>query len=236
MIEGVEFEYLKERSYAKILDLQEGVFNQLIAEKKGREFSSSPMKVFMCQHNHVYTLGKNGDESNILPLAKESGAEYFHTTRGGDITYHGPGQLVVYPILDLDRFGIGLAEYIEKLEEVIVLVLKEYGIEGKRLEKASGVWLDVNEPDKTRKICAIGIRSSRFVTMHGLAFNVNTDLKYFDYINPCGFQDKGVTSMEKELGGKQYFMHIMERFYNIFRTVFELNDALLVIPLERDDE
>ena len=168
-------------------------------------------------------------------MARESGAEYVHTNRGGDITFHGPGQLVVYPVVDLERMDLGLARYIEKLEEVVIQLLSEYEIHGERLKGATGVWLDVDQPDKTRKICAIGIRSSRYVTMHGLAFNINTDLKYFDYINPCGFTDKGVTSMEKELGERQYFMHVMERFYNIFTRVFDINDGLFILPLERDE-
>ena len=235
MVEGVHFEYIGRNPYLRVYDLQEEHFKKLINEKKEKGESRSPMMVYLCQHDPVYTLGKNGDEANILPAARESGAEYVQTNRGGDITFHGPGQLVVYPVVDLERLGIGLALYIEKLEEVIISVLAEYQLDGKRLKGANGVWLDPEDPTRARKICAIGIRSSRFVTMHGLAFNINTDLRYFDYINPCGFTDKGVTSMEKELGNHIYFMHAMERVYNHFVRVFDLNDSYLALPLERDE-
>ena len=235
MFDGFVFEYIGLKSYGEVLEIQEAYFNLLLEEKKEHGKSTSPCKMFLCQHQPVYTLGKNGEESNLLPQAKESGAEFFHTSRGGDITYHGPGQLVGYPIIDLERMNLGLAQYIENIEEVIIRVLKEYDIIGKRLDKASGVWLDVDNPGKTRKICAIGIRSSRFVTMHGFAFNINTDLSYFNNINPCGFTDKGVTSMQKELEEKQYFMHITERVINTFRKVFDLNNTEIIIPLDRDD-
>jgi lipoyl(octanoyl) transferase len=215
--------------------MQEAYFNLLLAEKSKNGASSSPDKMFLCQHHPVYTLGKNGEEANLLPQAMQSGAEFFHTSRGGDITYHGPGQLVGYPIIDLERLNLGLARYIENIEEAIIEVLKEYSIVGKRLDKASGVWLDVDDPAKTRKICAIGIRSSRFVTMHGFAFNINTDLSYFNHINPCGFTDKGVTSMQLELGEKQYFMHITERVINHFKRIFKLNNTQIILPLQRDD-
>ncbi|HAW51589.1 MAG TPA: lipoate--protein ligase [Flavobacteriales bacterium] len=235
MVDGFVFEYIGLKSYGEVLEMQEAYFNLLLDEKSKNGKSSSPDKMFLCQHLPVYTLGKNGDESNLLPQAKQSGAEFFHTSRGGDITYHGPGQLVGYPIIDLERMNIGLAKYIENIEQVIIEVLNEYGITGKRLEKASGVWLDVGDPAKVRKICALGIRSSRFVTMHGFAFNINTDLSYFNHINPCGFTDKGVTSMQKELGEKQYFMHITERVINRFKQVFDLNNTQLILPLQRND-
>ncbi len=235
MVEGFIIEYIGIKPYGEVLKEQEEYYNSLIEEKKEFGTSKSRSKLFLCQHDPVYTLGKNGDESNLLPAAKESGAEFYHTERGGDITYHGPGQLVGYPILDLEYMGIGLANYIEKLEEVVIRVLSEFDINGVRLEGASGVWLDVDKPGKTRKICAIGIKSSRFVTMHGFAFNINTDLLYFNHINPCGYTDKGVTSMEKELGEKQYFMHITERLMNQFCTVFDLNDVEIVFPLMRDE-
>lgn len=235
MIDGFIFEYIGLKSYGQVLELQEAYFNQLLEEKKEHGLSTSPSKMFLCQHKPVYTLGKNGEESNLLPQAKESGAEFFHTSRGGDITFHGPGQLVGYPVLDLEKMNLGLAQYIENLEEVIIKVLSEFDIHGSRLDKASGVWLDVDIPEQTRKICAIGIRSSRFVTMHGFAFNINTDLSYFEFINPCGFTDKGVTSMQKELGEKQYFMHITERTINTFRKVFDLNNTEMIIPIDRDD-
>jgi lipoyl(octanoyl) transferase len=173
--------------------------------------------LLFCEHPHVYTLGKSGSESNLLlnqELLKEKGATFFRTNRGGDITYHGPGQIVGYPILNLEAFGIGIRKYIELLEEAVILLLEGYGIRTSRMEGASGAWLDVGTPH-VRKICAIGVRTSRFVTMHGFAFNINTDLDFFSYINPCGFVDKGVTSMEKESGGKQDIEKIKEELKEI---------------------
>lgn len=159
-------------------------------------------RLILCEHPHVYTLGKSGKETNML-LGKEQleriGATLFHIDRGGDITYHGPGQLVSYPIINLEEFHLGLRSYIHLIEEAVIQTCASYGIVCGRLEGATGVWLDGDKPS-ARKICAIGVRSSRFVTMHGLALNVNTDLRYFSYIHPCGFVDKGVTSIEKELG------------------------------------
>ena len=160
--------------------------------------------VYLVEHNPVYTLGKSGKSENMLvsePYLRSIGAEFYHIDRGGDVTYHGPGQVVGYPILDLEQLGIGLREYIDSLEEAIIGVCREWGIEAGRIAGASGVWLDGDNP-RARKICAIGVRASRYVTMHGFAMNVNTDLKYFNHINPCGFVDKGVTSLEKELGHK----------------------------------
>ena len=158
--------------------------------------------IVLCEHPHVYTLGRSGKENNML-LGEEQltaiGATLYHIDRGGDITYHGPGQLVCYPIINLEDFGLGLKEYVHLLEEAVIRVCATYGINAGRLEKATGVWLDGDSP-RARKICAIGVRSSHYVTMHGLAFNINTDLRYFSYINPCGFIDKGVTSLQKELG------------------------------------
>ena len=158
--------------------------------------------VYLVEHNPVYTLGKSGKSENMLvsePYLRSIGAEFYHIDRGGDVTYHGPGQVVGYPILDLEQLGIGLREYIDSLEEAIIGVCREWGIEAGRIAGASGVWLDGDSP-RARKICAIGVRASRYVTIHGFAMNVNTDLKYFNHINPCGFVDKGVTSLEKELG------------------------------------
>lgn len=157
------------------------------------------------EHPHVYTLGKSGNQNNLLiksEFLEQIHATYYHTDRGGDITYHGPGQIVGYPIFDLEHFGIHLKQYVFGIEESIILFLKDMEIEARRLKGATGVWI---EPDTTsaRKICALGVKGSRHITMHGFALNVNTDLKYFGYINPCGFEDKGVTSLEKELGVKQ---------------------------------
>lgn len=175
------------------------------------------------EHPHVYTLGKSGDQENLLLnyiQLQAKDATFFKTDRGGDITYHGPGQIVGYPIIDLENFHMGLREYICKMEETIILTLKEYQLKGSRDPKATGVWLDVGKPT-ARKICAIGVKSSRFVTMHGFAFNVNTDLSYFQHINPCGFVDKGVTSLEKELGAVQDFEEVKKRVLSNFMTVFE---------------
>lgn len=161
-------------------------------------------RIIFCEHPHVYTLGRSGKDSNLLigeERLRELGATYFHIDRGGDVTYHGPGQLVCYPILNLEEFGLGLKEYVHLLEEAVIRVCARYGVSAARLEKATGVWLEGETP-RARKICAIGVRSSHYVTMHGLALNVNTDLRYFSYIHPCGFVDKGVTSLEKELGEK----------------------------------
>ena len=159
-------------------------------------------QLLIVEHNPVYTLGKSGKEQNMLvseEYLRSIGAEFFHIDRGGDITYHGPGQIVGYPILDLEQIGIGLREYIDSIEESIIGVCAEWGVEAGRIAGASGVWLEP-ETHRARKICAIGVRASRYVTMHGFAMNVNTDLKYFSHINPCGFVDRGVTSLEKELG------------------------------------
>ncbi len=165
-----------------------------------------PGTLIFVEHPHVYTLGKSGSENNLLAdsiqlRARE--AAFYRIDRGGDITYHGPGQIVGYPIFDLEAVGIGLKEYISRLEEVIIKTLAYYGINASRYPGATGVWLDSDMENKARKICAIGVKASRYVTMHGFAFNVNTDLTYFNYINPCGFTDKGVTSLQKELSGPQ---------------------------------
>lgn len=162
------------------------------------------------EHPHVYTLGKSGDQNNLLinnDFLTKINATYYQTDRGGDITYHGPGQIVGYPIFDLEHFNIHLKQYVFGLEESIILFLNDLGIKSSRLQRATGVWIDPETPS-ARKICAIGVKGSRHITMHGFAFNVNTNLNYFGYINPCGFEDKGVTSLEKELGKKQNLEHI----------------------------
>jgi len=188
--------------YQEAWDKQEILFQQIIQSKKEGSDTRRLETVFLCEHPHVYTLGKNGQVSNLLineDFLRKIDATFYKIDRGGDITYHGPGQLVGYPILDLDNHGGSLKGYIYKMEEAIIQTLAHFGISSARLEGATGVWLDGNTTS-ARKICAIGVRASRFVTMHGFALNVNTNLTYFDYINPCGFMDKGVTSMQKELG------------------------------------
>ena len=198
--------------YQQAWDRQTVLFDTIINQKIANQTTTSCL-VF-CEHPHVYTLGKSGHSENMLynpynvPLVR--------TNRGGDITYHGPGQIVGYPIFDLDTFHLGLKDYIYKVEEAVILTLANYGITATRLEHATGVWLDVESTTRCRKICAIGVKSSRFVTMHGFALNVNTDLTYFKNINPCGFIDKGVTSMEQELGRKLELLeveYVLTRFF-----------------------
>jgi lipoyl(octanoyl) transferase len=190
--------------YGAAWEYQEERFNRLLDYKRDPEGKKKPEQYLLfCEHPHVYTLGKSGDEANLLIRAdflKKIDATYFKTNRGGDITYHGPGQIVGYPIVDLEDLGLGLKQYIALMEEAIIELLSKYGLTATVMEGATGVWLDVDHPVKARKICAIGVRSSRYVTMHGFALNVNTNLDYFTYINPCGFETKGVTSMEKEIG------------------------------------
>ena len=187
-------------SYEQAWKKQAEYFETLVQAKlAGHEYTN---RIVFCEHPHVYTLGRSGKEGNMLLSGEQLqriGATYYHIDRGGDITYHGPGQQVCYPILDLEDFGLGLKEYVHLLEEAVIGVCASYGIVAGRVDKATGVWLEGDTP-RARKICAIGVRSSHFVTMHGLAFNVNTDLRYFSYIHPCGFVDKGVTSLQKELG------------------------------------
>lgn len=190
--------------YLEAWDYQEERFNKLVSYKRDTSGMDRPEQYLLfCEHPHVYTLGKSGDEANLLirqDFLKKINATYYKTNRGGDITYHGPGQIVGYPVVDLEFLGIGLKQYVALLEDAIIELLNDYGIISTRMDEATGVWLDVKHPVKARKICAIGVRSSRHVTMHGFALNVNTNLEYFTYINPCGLDTRGVTSMEKELG------------------------------------
>ncbi len=198
---------------------QEDLFNNSIAEKLNNRITDNYL-VF-CEHPHVYTLGKSGDEHNLLInyiQLQAKDANFVKTNRGGDITYHGPGQLVGYPIFDLANFNVGLKQYIFNIEEAIIKTLSYYNIISTRLDGATGVWLDVGLPT-CRKICAIGVRSSRYVTMHGFALNVNTDLTYFNHINPCGFIDKGVTSMQKEL---QHEVNMDELKLQLRKNILEL--------------
>ena len=195
--------------YQQAWDYQEKLLNEIIACKL--EIQKQPVNnqqttnnyLLFVEHPHVFTLGKSGSEENLLAnfiQLQAKNAEFIHTNRGGDITYHGPGQVVGYPVLNLDYFAKGIRDYIEKLEEAVILTLQHYGIQSERLNGATGVWLDTQTPAKTRKICAMGVRVSRGVSMHGFALNVNTDLSYFNLINPCGFTDKKVTSLQQELG------------------------------------
>lgn len=197
--------------YTEGWNRQTVLFDEIVAAK--RAGTSYVNHIVFCEHPHVYTLGRSGREANML-LGEEQlqriGATLYHIDRGGDITYHGPGQQVCYPILNLEEFGLGLKEYVHLLEEAVIGVCASYGIEAGRVDKATGVWLD-GDTSRARKICAIGVRSSHYVTMHGLALNVNTDLRYFSYINPCGFVDKGVTSLQHELGREVSMAEVKER-------------------------
>lgn len=202
--------------YSEAWQRQTELFDALVAAKQAG--NSYDNRIVFCRHPHVYTLGRSGKENNML-LSEEQlqkiGATLYHIDRGGDITYHGPGQLVCYPIINLEDYHLGLKEYVHLLEEVVIRVCASYGIEAGRLNGATGVWLD-GETSRARKICAIGVRSSHFVTMHGFAFNVNTDLRYFSYIHPCGFIDKGVTSLQKELGREVDMDEVTERIISEF--------------------
>ena len=189
--------------YKKCWDYQEELLAEVIADKKSGGKPSSKNFFLLVEHPHVYTLGKSGDEHNMLIHAdflKKIDATFYKINRGGDITYHGPGQLVGYPIIDLEYHHLGVREYIEKMEDAIIATLAAFGMEGGRKDGATGVWLDASHRVRARKICAIGVRVSRYVTMHGFAFNVNTDLRYFNYINPCGFDPGTVTSIRQETG------------------------------------
>ena len=204
---SIQFIDLGTKDYKETWDLQEELFNKVLETRKTHNNDDFGGYLLFVEHPHVYTLGKSGEANNLLisePFLKQINATYYQINRGGDITYHGPGQLVGYPIVNLEKFGMGVREYIDKLEESIIQSVQAYGINSDRYEGATGVWLEKNTA-KARKISAIGVRVSRYVTMHGFALNINTDLKYFSYINPCGFQDKGVTTIEKELGAKQDF-------------------------------
>lgn len=202
----------------------DGIIQKKIAIRKGEAENEITDNYFIfCEHPHVYTLGKTGEKNNLLlsgDLLKAKGATYYHINRGGDITYHGPGQIVGYPILDLDNFFTDINKYLRLLEEAIILTLKEYGIESGRVDGLTGVWLDGDDPIKARKICAMGVKLSRWVTMHGFALNVNTDLDYFNNIVPCGISDKQVTSLEKELGAPQSITEVQEKILKHLKALF----------------
>lgn len=213
--------------YKEAWDLQEKIFKELVDLKiKSRNENTSVLPqnhLLVCEHPHVFTLGKSGKEDNLLldkKGLKDNEADYFKINRGGDITYHGPGQLVVYPIFDLEQFFTDIHKYMRFLEEAVILTLSEYGIFGERMEGQTGVWLGVGSP-VARKICAMGVKSSRWITMHGLGFNVNADLKYFDYIVPCGISDKSVTSMQYELGRKIDMDELSEKLVVHLSNLFD---------------
>ena len=207
------------QDYQEAWDFQVVLFEKILAIKsENRNLPEAQQKptsnyLLFVQHPHVFTLGKSGDASNLLVKQEDLtilGASYYHINRGGDITYHGPGQLVGYPILDLENFFTDIHQYMRFLEEAVILTLQAYGVSAGRIAGLTGVWIDWQDEKKARKICALGVKTSRWVTMHGFAFNINTDLRYFDYIVPCGIEDKAVTSLEKELGSPQNFEEVAQ--------------------------
>ena len=218
---------LGETPYEKALNIQEDLFNKVIAVKRANRqnevHQATKNYLLWVEHAPVFTLGKSGKQEHLLldeKRLKEKGIEFYATNRGGDITFHGPGQIVCYPILDLDNFFTDIHKYLRLLEEMVILTLKEYGIVGTRSEGETGVWLDIGTPF-ARKICALGVRASRWVTMHGFALNVNTDLSYFDHIIPCGIQGKGVSSLAKELGREVALDEVKAKLKYHFGNLFE---------------
>ncbi len=217
--------------YKEAWDYQEKLFKGIVDLKMHNRAHPEDEKqtdnyLLFCEHPHVYTLGKNGSENNLLANMLElqqKEATFYKINRGGDITYHGPGQIVGYPILDLDNFSPDIHKYVANLEEAVIYTIAEYGLKGERLKGASGVWLDADNPAKARKICAIGIRSSRWVTMHGFAFNVNTDLSYFELINPCGFTDKKATSIQAELNRNIPIEEVKAKLKQHLRDIFDMD-------------
>ncbi len=208
-MQEVIFQDIGFTDYKVAWNYQEKLFDRIMQNKLANRERSPEDQVppehylLFCEHPHVYTLGRNGDENNLLintEILNDKNIDFYNINRGGDITYHGPGQIVGYPIFDLDYFFTDIHKFLRQIEEAIIRTLYEYGIEAGRIKKATGVWIDPDKGEQARKICAIGIRCSRWITMHGFAFNVNTDLSYFDHIVPCGISDKSVTSIKKELG------------------------------------
>ena len=231
----VIFQDLGKIDYKETWEYQEKLFEKIVSIKgQNRDLSSGEQikiknHLLFCEHPHVYTLGKSGSENNLLIdqlQLKAKNVSFYKINRGGDITYHGPGQIVGYPIFDLELFNVRIKQYINKLEESIIKTLSIFNIKGERLKNGTGVWLDPGIPGKARKICAIGVRVSRFVTMHGFAFNVNSNLEYFSYINPCGFVDKGITSLEKEMGAKIDMNNVKMVVREKMSEVFEFDEMI----------
>ena len=226
----VELEDLGLIDYKQCWDYQTKLFDASVQLKiKNRKFPenrvSTKNHLIFCEHPHVYTLGKSGDLKNLLidgPKRKEKNISFYKINRGGDITYHGPGQLVVYPILDLDYFFSDIHKYLRLLEESVILTLADYGVTGQRLDGFTGVWVNA-EKETPRKICAIGVKCSRWVTMHGIGFNINSNLDYFKHIVPCGIEDKSVTSLQKEINQKIDMKELKLRFKKNFKILFGIN-------------
>ncbi len=225
----VHFQDLELIDYKEAWDFQEELFKfnvdaKIENRKADKVVTETKNHLLFCEHPHVYTLGKSGNENHLLlseNLLKQKGATYYKINRGGDITYHGPGQIVGYPILDLDFFFTDIHKYLRFLEEMIIRTLSEYGIKAERYEGYTGVWIDVDNPLKARKICAMGVRCSRWVTMHGFAFNIHPNLEYFNNIVPCGISDKQVTSLEKELNRKVDVEEVKQKLKKHFAQLFE---------------
>jgi lipoyl(octanoyl) transferase len=209
--------------YKKAWDYQIKLFNSLLDAKEKGEHAEN--RLLLCEHNHVFTLGKNGERKNLLisdTVLKEKGIAFFQIDRGGDITYHGPGQLTVYPIFDLQSIHVSPKELVFGIESAIIRTIRHYGLSGSRIENAAGVWLDAQNPAKARKIAAVGLKIHRRVSMHGLALNINTDLDYFQMIIPCGISNKGVTSIQKELGHNVDPQEVKQLLIKEFETIFNI--------------
>ncbi len=224
---NVKYKSLGLINYEESWKKQESIFNKIIDTKIKNRNLQKEIKtdnyILTCSHPHVYTLGKSGDEKNLLidkNIIEKENLEFFKINRGGDITYHGPGQIVIYPILDLENFFTDIHKYLRSLEEAVILTLKEYNIESGRIKDYTGVWIDIKS-DNPRKICALGVKTSRWVTMHGLALNVNTDLNFFKNIIPCGINDKEVTSISKEVGQDIKIKDVEKKLLNNLSKVFE---------------
>ena len=227
----VHFKNLGLIDYQECWDFQEKLFEETVSLKmanrklpEGEKPEPTQSHLLFCEHPHVYTLGKSGSIDNLLLDAdglKKAEATYYKINRGGDITYHGPGQLVGYPILDLENFFTDIHKYLRLLEEAVILTLAEYGIVGDRYPGYTGVWIEPDKPE-ARKICAMGVRCSRWVTMHGFAFNINSDLNYFQNIIPCGIDDKDVTSMQRELGREVSMDEVAEKLKRHIADLFEM--------------
>lgn len=231
MNKEITFEDLGFRDYKTVWEYQEKRFQEIldikIRNRRTGSHTPTPNYFLFVEHPHVYTLGKSGDLAHLLVSEKqlsERGATFYKINRGGDITYHGPGQVVGYPILDLDNFFTDIHKYLRFLEEMVIRTLNDYGLQAGRSQGETGVWLDVGTPG-ARKICAMGVRASRWVTMHGFALNVNTDLSYFDLMIPCGIQDKGVTSLSAELGRYVPMSEVKARLKYHFDNLFEVGSA-----------
>ncbi|MEY3343986.1 MAG: hypothetical protein RL090_1670 [Bacteroidota bacterium] len=229
-METVLFKDLGLVDYKQTWDYQESLLGAIVAEKMRARGnlesvpSTTHHHLLFCEHPHVYTLGKSGKEDHLLldeQQLSQNNAVFYKINRGGDITYHGPGQIVGYPILDLDRFFNDIHRYLRYLEEAVILTLADYGIQASRIEKLTGVWVDADNPATARKICAFGVRCSRWVTMHGFAFNVNVNLDYFNHIIPCGISDKAVTSLNKELGREMDMEEVKAKLKKHLSAVFQ---------------